>query len=114
MALANIYIHNTIVNIHCSMYGISVCEIEEVIEAAKSSFRRWYEDAMAENTCKYLDMDIRVFVTTSEEEGELVQEIIDTGLFETEEQMRDMSVNLLARTLTSLNSAMNWVRLNEK
>lgn len=114
MALANIYIHNIFVTILNSLYDVNVFEIKEVIEAAKTSFRRWYETAMAENTCKYLDMDIRVFATTSEELGELVQEIIDTGLFETEEQMLDMSISLLDRAIISLNSVMNWIRLNEK
>ena len=98
MALANIYIHNTFVNILYSLYDISVFEIIEVIDAAKKSFRRWYEPAMAENTCKYLDMDIRVFVSTEVEEMSLyllVKEIIGTGLFETEEQMLELSENLL-------------------
>lgn len=114
MALANIYIHNIFVTILNSMYDLNVSEIKEVVEAAKTSFRRWYEPTMADNTCKYLDMDSRVFATTSEEVSGLIKEIIDTGLFETEEQMLDMSVSLLDRAIISLNSVMNWVRLNEK
>ncbi len=114
MALANIYIHNFFVRMLYFNLYTDEDEVFEVIEAAKTSFRRWYEPKMAENTCKYLDMDNRVFVINSDLLGDLVQEIIDSGMFETEEQISELSTDLFLKELTCLNSAMNWVRQNEK
>ena len=102
------------VNALYTLYNITGMEIEEVINAAKSSFRRWYEDAMAENTCKYLDMDMRVFSTTSEETGYLAQEVIETGLVDSEEYIWALSKYLFTKVISSLNSAINWITLNEK
>ena len=111
MALANIYIHNAFIN---RLFYVKISDVEEVIDAAKTSFRRWYEPEMAENTCKYLDMDIRVFATTFEELSELVEQIMGTSLFKSEDEMREFSNKMFDRAVTSLNSVMNWIRLNEE
>ncbi len=105
MALANIYMHNYFVEAAMIEFGDVINE--DVIDNARVSFRRFYYQGMAENTCKYLDMDPRVYGMNFEERRLLVQQLIDKGLINNEEELIEESRILYESAIACCNPLVN-------
>lgn len=105
MALANVYMHNYFVEAALAELGDVINEA--TLEEAKQSFRRFYYQPMAENTCKYLDMDPRVFGMSLEERNALVGELIERGLVTSEQELLDESMCLYEAAVACCNPLIN-------
>ena len=106
MALVNIYIHRVFIELIFDMFGDYI--LDDFLELPKNSFRKWYNPAMAENTCKCITTDPRVFKTPSRK---LYNElnITKTGLFENCGQLEEYAYELFNNSMVCFNAFLNKI-----
>ena len=105
MALANVYMHNYFVE-------AALGEFEDVIndatlEEARQSFAKYYYQGMADNTGRYLEMDPRVFGMSYDQRQELVAELIEKGLVNSEEELLTETITLYETAIACCNPIVN-------
>lgn len=105
MALANVYMHNYFVEASMAEFGDVIND--ERIDEARQSFRKFYVQGMAENTCRYLEMDPRVYGMDYAERSALVGELIERGLITCEDEILDESMALYEAAIACCNPLIN-------
>lgn len=106
MAFCNIYMHWMFVEYVRQMIGDDITA-EDILLPVRKSFENWYTPEMAANTCRYIDMDERVFGASEEEMKAFAQEIIAKGLVKSEKQLQLGTINLFEQSISSLNIVIN-------
>ena len=106
MALCNIYMHWMFVEYVHQIIGDDLTD-DDLLSPVRRSFEKWYTPEMAANTCRYINMDKRVFEPGEGEIEALAEEIIATGLVKSEEQLQAGAIKLFEDSIVSLNMVIN-------
>ena len=86
--------------------GVDFNEIK-TLEEARQSFARYYYQGMADNTSRYLEMDPRVFGMSYDQRQELVAELIEKGLVNSEEELLTETITLYETAIACCNPIVN-------